>query len=261
MTKLQKCLEEQTKEKLISKEKKVNILFFQQVKRSFFLTSSKKLPAWLSKLQPAYLSNILRFNIFWKIAQCFNLLLSLRIKKTRAFSQKDITGYCASRGISWEKVISLSEIFILSGINLEIEQLLCRFAISLTSCGKAAIYVREEKKFTETNNEKLLLYQLRTLSRKKLDFQQNSKAWFSKQLPTSPEEQLQKLSWSNNFCMKVFVFWTGGSDFLRKNSRSVAKGAFHVSSATLWVKDDNSKLDCLGFFKTLRGFYLLWQKN
>ena len=116
-----KCLEEQTKGKLVSKEKKLLFQIFQGLERSFNSIFSEKLPAWFSKLQPTYLSKILRLNNFWKIAQCFNLLLSLRFKKIRAFSHKDIFGvfttrYHASTGISWERVISRSKLFLLPGI-------------------------------------------------------------------------------------------------------------------------------------------------
>ena len=78
LKKLQKCLEEKNKEKHNSKEKKLLFYFSHCFERSFPLTLAKNFPAWLSKLQPAYFSKILRFNKFWKIAQCFNLLLSLR---------------------------------------------------------------------------------------------------------------------------------------------------------------------------------------
>ena len=81
-----KYLEQQTKEKLISKEKSYCSIIFN-VSGGFFFVLSEKLPAWLSKLQPTYFSKILRLNSFWKIAQFFNFLLSLRFEKIRAFSQ------------------------------------------------------------------------------------------------------------------------------------------------------------------------------
>ena len=51
---------------------------------------------------------------------------------------------------------------------------------SSVRCVKTPVYMRREKKLGKTNVDKLLLYQFWTLSRKKLDFQQNSKAWFAK---------------------------------------------------------------------------------
>ena len=55
--------------------------------------------------------------------------------------------------------------------------------------------------------------------------------------------------------MKIFDLWTGRSNFLRKTLPRVAKGAFHVYTATLWEKDDKSKLNCLWL---LWDFALLW---
>ena len=49
--------------------------------------------------------------------------------------------------------------------------------------------------------------------------------------------------------MKNFVTWTERSNFLRNFLRRVPKGAFHVSRATLWEKDDKSKLFCLWLLK------------
>ena len=56
----------------------------------------------------------------------------------------------------------------------------------------------------------------------------------------------RKFSGSKNICMKVFGHWTETSDFQRKGFLIVFKGAFQVSSATLWEKDDKSE------------FYVLW---
>ena len=61
-----------------------------------------------------------------------------------------------------------------------IEQLLVVLQVSLVRYVKTPIYVRREKKLGESNFEKLLFYQFRTLSRKNLEFQQNNKPWFSK---------------------------------------------------------------------------------
>ena len=49
--------------------------------------------------------------------------------------------------------------------------------------------------------------------------------------------------------MKVFGLWTERWEFLRNVLLRVANGAFQVSSATLWEKDDKSKL------------YFLWLAN
>ena len=55
-----------------------------------------------------------------------------------------------------------------------IEQLLVVLQVSLVRYVKTPIYVPREKKLGETNIDKLLFYQFRILSRKNLDFQQNS---------------------------------------------------------------------------------------
>ena len=60
--------------------------------------------------------------------------------------------------------------------------------------------------------------------------------------------------------MKIFGLWTERSDFLRKTLLRVAKGAFHVSRATLWEKDDRSKFSVCGFFKSLRDFFFTDKK-
>ena len=48
----------------------------------------------------------------------------------------------------------------------------------------------------------------------------------------------RNFSGSKNICMKVFGPWTETSEFQRKGFLRVFKGAFKVSSATLWEKDD-----------------------
>ena len=68
----------------------------------------------------------------------------------------------------------------------------------------------------------------------------------------------RKFSGSKNFCMNVFGQWTEISDFRRKWFLRVFKGAVHVSSATLWGKDDKSKLYILWLVWDFVGFLLLW---
>ena len=106
----------------------------------------------MSKLQPTYLSKILRLNNFEKLHKVSIFYWVWDLKKIRDFSQRDIftvftTGYRASRGIIWERVISISKFFNLSGIifgDWKISVSFCKFF--LFSCVKTSINVRGEKK-------------------------------------------------------------------------------------------------------------------
>ena len=109
----------------------------------------------------------------------------VRDKKSKAFSRKDffrvfLTGYRAFRGIGWGKQISLSKKFFLFGIiflDWAISLSFCNFFNQFCQNSNLRSWTRETAK---TNGEKMLFYQFRTLSRKNLAFQQNSKAWFAK---------------------------------------------------------------------------------
>ena len=117
--------------------------------------------------------------------------------------------------------------------------------ISSPRCVKTAIYVRREKKLGKTIFEKLLVYQFRTLSRKIWTFSKTIKHGFQKCSLRVQRNNFRIFFWRKKTCKKVFGLWTERSDFLRKILLRVAKGAFHVSRATLWEKDDRSKLFCL----------------
>ena len=102
--------------KNLFRKKKVTILFFHRFEWSFFWTFSGKLLAWLSKMQPAYLSKILSFNSFFEKLHTVSTFFWVWDKRSSAFSRKVffrvfITWYRAFRGISWGKQISLSKKF------------------------------------------------------------------------------------------------------------------------------------------------------
>ena len=72
-------------------------------------------------------------------------------EKSRAFSRKDnsrvfTTGYRASRGLSWGKMISLSKSFVLFGVTFGDWAISLSFCLFLISWIKTTIYVRGEKK-------------------------------------------------------------------------------------------------------------------
>ena len=75
---------------LLQKKKNTN-LFFSSFKATFTYIFREKLRAWLSKLQPTYLSKILRFNNFWKL---HNVQTSdFEMKKVRTLVEKVCSGF------------------------------------------------------------------------------------------------------------------------------------------------------------------------
>ena len=61
--------------------------------------------------------------------------------------------------------------------------------------------------------------------------------------------------------MKMFGLWPVISASLLKILLMVAKGAVHVSSATLWEKDGRSKLFCLWLLYIFAWIFFHWQKK
>ena len=122
---------------------------------------------------------------FLKIAQCATFF-GLWDDKIKDFSRRSLfrvfaTGYHASRGISWGKVISLTKKFYSFLYHFwRLSNFFVVLQIASIRCVKTPIYVCRKKNWEKVTLRKLLFYQFRTLSRKNLDFQQNSKTWFSK---------------------------------------------------------------------------------
>ena len=180
----------------------------------------------------------------------FANIFGLRDEKNRALSQKFFfrvftTGIRASRGMFWGKRISLSRMFLcyhfwsLSDFFVFLQNCLVR-------CAKPPIIVQREI------NGKINLEKLFSLNNFGLWAE---KTWtFSKTVRHDSQNRslhvqmiiFRKFSGSKNICIKVFGHWTETSDFQRKGFLRVFKGAFQVSSATLWENDD--KLE----------FYILW---
>ena len=152
------------------------------------------------------------------------------------------TGLRASREIFWGRMISLSKILVFCYHFWRLSNFFVVLRISSPRCVKTAIYVRREKKLGKTIFEKLLVYQFRTLSRKIWTFSKTIKHGFQKCSLRVQRNNFRIFFWRKKTCKKVFGLWTERSDFLRKSLLSVAKGAFRMSSATLWEKDNESKL-------------------
>ena len=82
--------------KILFRKKNVTVLFFSPSWAKFFLyfwTFTEKLPAWLSKLQPAYLSKILRFNNFLKNCTVYQPSSEFEIKKLGPLVEKIFSGF------------------------------------------------------------------------------------------------------------------------------------------------------------------------
>ena len=263
MTKLHKNPEEQTREKLIPTEKKLLFYFFKNLSE-VFVTFSEKLPAWLSKLQPTWLSKISRFNNFWKSAQCLNLLLGFELIKVENIFEKKFSGFftgcCASRGICWGKVISLFKKFYSFWCHFwKVSNFVVVLQNSLVTCLKARVTCVKnrncENKQWNYFTSPIWDFELKKLglSAKKHDFQNCSLR--------VPRNKFRNFFWSKIKCMKIFGFWTERSVFLRYVLLRVAKGAFHLSSATLWEKDDRSKLYFLRLVYDFECFFSLLQEN
>ena len=153
------------------------------------------------------------------------------------------TEICTSREKFWGKMISLSKKFYFSVIIFGVWVISLSFLQnSLVRCVKPPIIVRREK-IRETNLEEMFSLNNFGLWAEKI--------WtFSKTLRHDSQNRslhvqmiiFRNFSGSKTIWMEVFGHWTETSDFPRKCFLRVVKGAFQVFSATLWEKDDESKL-------------------
>ena len=109
-----KCLEVQTKEKFIPREKKHYFNFSKNLSEVFFAISGK-LPAGLSKLQSTYIFKVLRKNLIFLKWTWFQPSSDFEMKK-KAFSQNVLlrvhaTKIHASREIFWGKRFLFRKVF------------------------------------------------------------------------------------------------------------------------------------------------------
>ena len=137
---------------------------------------------------------------------------------------------------------------------MEIEQFLCRFAKFFHSVVSKHRFTCVGRRSWENNLKKLLFYCFRTLSRKNLNFQQNSKTWFSKLFPTCPEEQFRNFSEAT---ITVSKFWV----FQRKDriSRGIFYAGLPKAHFTCPLQNFEKKLikvnfAACGFFRALCDF-------
>ena len=173
-----------------------------------------------------------------------------RDEKNRAFSQKVLfkvftTGIRASRAIFWGKSISLSRMFFCYHF-WSLSDFLTFLQNCLVRCAKPPIIAQREI------NGKTNLERMFSLNNFGLWAE---KTWtFSKILRHDSQNRslhlqmifFRNFSGSKNYCMKVFIHRTETSVFRRIRFLRVVKGAFQVSSSTLWEKSDKSKI------------YILW---
>ena len=108
-----------------------------------------------------------------------------------------------------------SFLFLLSF--LEFEWCLCLIAKLFSQvcqitdhCAERKYWEKEPWKFV------FFLFNFWTLSGKNLDFQQNSKAWFSETQPKCADELLQKIFWKQKFLYECFRSMNGNIGFPAK---------------------------------------------
>ena len=118
MKKLQKCLEEQTKENFVSKEERYYSIFFTVLSEVFFvfLNFYRKITGMVVKTATCVPFEDSEVQQFFEKLHSVSTFVRVWDKKTRAFSRKIffrvlLTGYRAFRGISCGKQIYLSKKF------------------------------------------------------------------------------------------------------------------------------------------------------
>ena len=164
-------------------QKKILIFFSQVLKRRLLSFLGKNY--W----HGCQNCNLRTFRRFWGLTIFENCtmcnLLGLWDEKSKGFSRKSLfrvfaTGYHASRGISWGKVISPNKKFYSFLYHFWRWSIFLSFCKLLLSGVSKHRFKCVEKKWEKVTLRKLLFYHFWTLSGKNLDCQQNSKAWFSK---------------------------------------------------------------------------------
>ena len=171
----------------------------------------------------------------------FANIFGLRDEKNGAFSQKIFfrvftTGIRASSGMFWgKKDFSFKNVFFCYHF-WSLSDFFVFLQNGLVRCAKPPIIVQRE------TNGKINLEKLFSLNNFGL---WAGKTWtFSKTVTHGSQNRslhvqmiiFGKFSGSKSIRMKVFGHWTETSDFQRKGFLRVFKGAFQVSSATLWEK-------------------------
>ena len=190
-------------------------------------------------------------HLFLKIEHYFNLLRTLRWKKwvfqSKSFFQGSTNKSSRfQRSISMKKDFSFEKVFFFCYHFWSFSDFFVFLQNCLVRYVKPPIFLQREingkynlEKLFSLNNFGLWAEKTWTFSRLvRLDSQNRS---LHVQMNI-----FRNFSGSKNICMKVFGHWTETSDFRRKCFVRVVKGAFQVSSATLWERGDKSKLYILG---------------
>ena len=172
-------------------------------------------------------------------------------EKSRLFSRKQfcrvfITGYRPFRGIRWGKVISLSKKFRFFGI------IFGGWTISLSFCKLLQSDVSKHRVtcVEKRNREKRTLKNYYSIN---FLFWVEKTSTFSKTVKHDSQNcslRVQRKLFRNFpettiSVWKFLLFEREARISCQNVLRRVAKGAFYVSRATLWEKDDRSKLFCL----------------
>ena len=116
------------------------------------------------------------------------------------------------------------------------------------------------------NSEKLTLKNCYSINfgfwaEKTWTFSKTVKPDFQNCSPRVQGNKFRSFSETKKNCMKIFGLWTGRSDFWWKILLRVAKGAFRMSSATLWEKDNESKLYFLWLVYDSECYSSIWQES
>ena len=130
----------------------------------------------------------------------------------------------------------------------------CKFFHSVVSKHR---FTCVERRSWENNTKKLLFYCFRILSRKNLNFQQNSKAWFSKLYPTCPEKQFRNFSEATITVWKFWVFQRKGRIFAKNFYSGLPKAHFTFPVQHFEKKLMKVNFISGGFFRTLCDFFTL----
>ena len=202
-------------------------------------------------------------HLFLKIEHGFNLLRTLRWKKwvfqSKIFFQGSTNKNSRfRRNISMKKDLSFEKVFFFCCHVWSLSDSFVLLQNCLVRCAKPPIIVQRAI-IGKINLENLFFYSIFGLwAEKTWTFNKTVRHDSQKRSLSVQMNFYRKFSGRKTFCMKVFGQWTEISDFRRKWFLRVFKGAVHVSSATLWGKDDKSKLYILWLVWDFVGFLLLW---
>ena len=165
-----KYLEEQTKEKVIPREKKLLFYFLQDFGRSFF-TISEKLLADLSKLQSKYLCNVLRNNIFFWKMNMISTFYGPWDEKEEGFQSKSSGSYNKNsrfqRNIMRKKIFLFRKSFTFLLSFSKLEWFLCLFANSFSQVCQTTNQREERKTLGKLNLKNCVLQTILDFEMKK----------------------------------------------------------------------------------------------